>query len=253
MNRSYSHATTFFICLRVHVSRCPRTLTVCSAQTDSTKPFSRIGIAVKASLLGAGVEAATPLTSRSNLRTGFNMFSYDRSFNADGIAYAGRLRFRSVEAHYDWFPFMGSFHISPGVLVYNGNQIIANASVPGGQTFTLNNTTYSSDPTDPIKGAGKVDYVKAGPMFTVGWGNLLPRNHRHFSVPVELGVIYTGAPRTALNLGGSACDAAGLICFSTTSNPSFQADVQAEQDKLNKDMSAFKVYPVISVGFGFNF
>jgi hypothetical protein len=228
-------------------------LTVCSAQTESDKPFSRLGVGIKASLLGAGIEAATPLTARSNLRGGFNMFSYDRGFNKDGVAYAAQLRFRSVEAHYDWFPFNGSFHLSPGVLVYNGNQLTANAFVPGGHTFTLNNTTYSSDPADPINGTGKIDFIKAGPMVTVGWGNLLPRNHHHFSVPVELGVIYTGAPRTALNLGGSACDAAGLICFSTTSNATFQANVQAEQDKLNKDMSAFKFYPVISVGFGFNF
>jgi hypothetical protein len=228
-------------------------ITFCSAQTESDKPFSRLGIAIKASLLGPGVEAATPLTHRSNLRGGFNMFSYDRGFNKDGVAYAGQLRFRSVEAHYDWFPLKGSFHLSPGVLIYNGNQLTANASVPGGQTFTLNNTTYASDPTDPINGTGKVDFVKAGPMFTVGWGNLLPRNHHHFSVPVELGAIYTGAPRTALNLGGSACDATGLNCVATNSDPAFQANVQAEQNKLNKDMSAFKFYPVISVGFGFNF
>ena len=228
-------------------------LTICSAQTESDKPFSRLGIAVKASLLGAGVEAATPLTPCTNLRVGFNMFSYDRGFNKDGVAYAGQLRFLSIEAHYDWFPFEGSFHLSPGALVYNGNQIAADASVPGGNPFTLNNTTYSSDPSDPINGTGKVDFVKAGPMFTVGWGNLLPRNHRHFSVPVELGVIYTGAPRTTLNLRGSACDATGLNCSSTSSYPAFQANVQAEQDKLNKDISAFKFYPVISVGFGFNF
>src|SRR5579864_3116014 len=124
-------------------------LTVCSAQTESDKPFSRLGVALKASLLGAGIEAATPLTPRSNLRAGFNMFSYDRGFNKDGVSYAGQLRFRSVEAHYDWFPFHGSFHLSPGVLVYNGNQLTANAFAPGGHTFTLNNPTYSSDPADP--------------------------------------------------------------------------------------------------------
>ncbi len=227
--------------------------TLVSAQTESTEPFSRLGIAVKASSLGVGAEAATPLTFRSNLRAGFNLFSYDRGFNKDGITYAGQLRFHSIEAHYDWFPFGGSFHVSPGVLVYNGNQIAANASVPGGKTFTLNNTPYASDPTDPITGTGKVDFAKAGPMFTVGWGNLLPRNHRRFSVPFELGVIYTGAPRTALNLGGSACDANGLNCLPVNSFPAFQANVQAERNKLDKDMSAFKVYPIISIGFGFNF
>ena len=223
------------------------------AQTESSKPFSRLGIAIKASSLGIGVEAAAPLTLRSNLRAGFNIFNYDRTFHKDGVAYASQLRFRSIEAHYDWFPFSGSFHLSPGVLIYNGNQLGANASVPGGNTFTLNHTDYTSDRADPIRGTGKVDFRKAGPMFTVGWGNLLPRNNRRFSFPFEVGVIYTGAPRTALNLGGSACDASGANCLSVTSDPNFQANVQSERDKLNKDVSAFKFYPVISAGFAFNF
>ncbi len=228
-------------------------LNICSAQTGSDKAFSRLGIGVKISTLGPGIEAATPVTANSNLRGGFNMFSYDHNFTEDGITYDGQLRLRSAEAHYDWFPFHGSFHVSPGVLVYNGNQVTANASVPGGSTFTLDSTTYTSSPTDPITGTGKVDFVKAGPMFTVGWGNLLPRNHRHFSFPVELGVVYTGAPRTALTMAGTACDSSGLNCLEVTDNPQFQANVVAQQNKFNKDIAPFRFYPLISAGFAVNF
>jgi hypothetical protein len=89
-------------------------------------------------------------------------------------------------------------------------------------------------------------------MFTVGWGSLLPHN-RHFSFPCELGVIYTGASRTAINMGGSACDSTGQNCLDITSNSAFQSNVKAEQNTLNKDRSAFKFYPVISAGFGVNF
>lgn len=223
------------------------------AQTESIKPFSRLGIAVKASSLGIGVEAATPLTFRSNLRGGVNLFSYNRTFDEDGISYPAELRFRSVEVHYDWFPFAGGFHISPGVLVYNGNHVAANPLVPGGNTFSLDNNTYTSDPSDPITGNGKIDFIKAGPMFTMGWGNLLPRNHRHFSVPFEFGFVYTGAPRVALNLQGGACDPAGVNCLAITSNPLIQENVQAEKNKLENDISAYRFYPVISVGFGVNF
>ena len=224
-----------------------------SSQDQSVKPFSRLAIGAKVSTLGIGVEAATLVTNRSNVRAGFNFFSYDRTFTTDGVSYKGRLHFRSVEGHYDWFPFGGSFHLSPGVLVYNGNRFTANSSVPGGQTFTLDGTTYLSDPNDPITGAGKVDFVKAGPMFTVGWGNLIPRNHRHFSVPFELGVIYTGSPRTALSFVGSACDPGGLGCLDISSNPPFQANVRGEQKKLDNDISAFRFYPIISTGIAFNF
>ena len=57
------------------------------SQTESAKPFSRLGIAVTASTLGFGAEAASPLSSRFNLRAGFNLFNYDRDFHEDGVAY----------------------------------------------------------------------------------------------------------------------------------------------------------------------
>jgi hypothetical protein len=237
-----------FLAIGFVVSVCS---TLCLAQGDSSKLFSSLGVGIKASLLGAGAEVATPLARRFNLRGGINAFSYDRGFNKDGVVYAGQLRFRSGEAHLDWFPLNGSFHLSPGALVYNGNQIRANASVPGGKTFTLNGTTYTSDPADPVAGVGKVSFKKAGPSFALGWGNLLPRNHHRFSVPFEIGAIYTQAPQAALNLTGSACDSTGANCTAIATNPSIQANVLAEQNKINKDMAPFKVYPVISLGFGF--
>ena len=222
------------------------------AQDESSRPFSTLGVGIKVSLLGAGAEAATPLTRRSNLRVGVNGFAYDRSFHKDGVSYAARLGFRSAEVHYDWFPSGGGFHLSPGALVYNGNEVKANASVPGGQTFTLNGTTYSSDPATPVTGRGKISFNTAGPMFTLGWGNLVPRRHR-FSVPFEIGAIYTGAPQTVLGLTGKACDSTGANCRSISSDAAIQSNVAAEKNKLDKDMASFKFYPVISLGFGFKF
>jgi len=219
---------------------------------DSSAPFSAVGVAVKASLLGAGAEAATPLTHHLNLRGGFNALSYDRGFDKDGVTYTGQLRLRSAEAHLDWFPFHHGFHVGPGVLLYNGNQFHANAAVPGGNTFTLNGTSYMSDPTDPVTGLGSVNFKKAGPMLTAGWGNLVKR-HGHISVPFEIGAIYTGAPRAALALAGSVCDPTGEVCQPIASDPDVLANVTAEQTKINKDVSAFKFYPIVSIGFGVKF
>jgi hypothetical protein len=219
------------------------------AQFESSKPFDAVGIGVKASLLGFGGEAATPLSRHFNLRGGLNMFGYDRTFHKDGVDYAGQIHFRSGEAHFDWFPFAGSFHLSPGALIYNGNQVTANASVSGGQSFTLNGTSYTSDPADPVVGTGKISFSKAGPMLTMGFGNLVSRHHR-FSVPLEIGAIYTGAPTMALNLTGSACDSTGQNCSSIATDPTLQSNVQAEREKINKDVAPFKFYPVISLGFG---
>jgi hypothetical protein len=223
-----------------------------AAQPEAGSP-PRVAAGIKLSLLGIGGEAAVPITSSMDVRAGFNGFGYSRDFDKDGVTYAAHLSFRSLEAHYDWFPFAGGFHLSPGLLVYNGNQVTADASVPGGQSFDLDNSTYSSDPSNPVRGKAKIDFKKVAPTFTVGWGNLLRRSSRHWSIPFEIGFAYQDAPRATLSLTGGACDSSGVNCRDINSDPTVLANLQAEQDKLNKDISPFKFYPLISIGFGYKF
>lgn len=225
-----------------------------AAPADNGRMFgSKIGVGVKMSLLGFGVEAATPVTYHTNVRVGFNAFGYSHNFTNDGINYNADLNFRSFETHFDWFPFSGSFHLSPGLMLYNGNRIQANAAVPGGEQFTLGGTTYTSDAADPISGTGKVGFATVAPTFLLGFGNLVPRRAKHFSVPVEIGAVIEGAPKATLNLQGTACDPSGLTCQNVADDVPFQNNVIAQQNKLNHDMSSFKVYPILSVGFGYKF
>jgi len=210
-----------------------------------------IGVGVKVSTLGIGGEVALAVSHRSNVRFGFNAFSYGHTFDKDGVTYKGTLGLRSAQATYDLF-FLKEFHISPGILIYNGNKVTANASVPGGQSFTLSGTNYVSDTADPVTGTGTLTVYKAAPMLLVGFGNLVPRS-RHFSTSLEIGAAYQGPPRVTLNLSGSACDSTGLFCRSISSDPTIQANVVSEQAKLNKSASPYKFYPVISFGVGFKF
>jgi hypothetical protein len=214
--------------------------------------FSRIGIGVKVSTLGAGIEVATPLAGRFNLRGGFNIFRYSRPITDNGIHYEGQLQFQSAEAHLDWFPF-GGFHVSPGLLFYNGNQLTATAAVPGGQTFSVGGTTYESDPATPVTGTGKLDFVKVSPSIMVGIGNLVPRNGRHYSLMFEVGGAYQGSARVALNLAGNVCDTTGTVCRAISSDPTVQANIQSQQVKIQNDLNPYRFFPVISAGIGFNF
>ena len=213
---------------------------------------SHVGIGVKISTLGAGIETAVPLAAKANLRGGVNFFQYNRAIINDGIHYAGQLQFRSAEAHLDLFPF-GGFHVSPGVLFYNGNQLTANATVPGGQNFTLNGTAYQSDPNAPVTGTGKLDFVKVSPSIMMGFGNLIPRSGRHYSFLFEFGGAYQGSARVALNLTGNVCDPASPTICKSTSDPTVQANVLAQQKKIKNDINPYRFFPVISIGFGFNF
>jgi hypothetical protein len=225
-------------------------------QLGAPKPESGdrglVGLGIRVSTLGAGAEVATSLTQKLNLRGGFNMFSYNRGFNHDGITYNGQLDLRSGELHLDFYPFGHGFHLSPGLLVYNGNGATANANVPGNSTFSLGGTMYLSDPLNPIAGKGKLDFVKAAPTALLGFGNLVPRT-RHFNVNFEMGAVFQGSARTKLNLTGNACLANGTNCVNAATDPTVAANVLAEQTKINNKLSPFKYYPVISIGFGYRF
>lgn len=216
-------------------------------------PFSGLAIGVKVGLLGVGVEAATPLARTLNLRGGANFFSYNDTFTSDGIPYDATLRFRSGEMSLDWFPWAKGFHVSVGALIYNGNEITANALVPGGQTITLDDTDYLSSSADPVKGNGSLTFNKAAPKVTIGWGNMLPRSGRHFSVPFEAGFAYVGDPKVALNLSGSVCDTSGTYCRSIASDPTVQANITGQQEKIAKDAQPARFYPILSIGLAFNF
>jgi hypothetical protein len=212
----------------------------------------RIGVGAKISLLGIGGEAAIALTRRINVRGGFNFFNYSRGFDKDGINYGAQIAFRSAEAHLDWFP-LGGFHLSPGLLFYNDNHIDATATVGAGQQFTLGGVSYSSDAANPVTGTAKLGFNKVAPTFLIGFGNLLPRNRRRFSLTTEFGVAYTGAPTASLNLAGTACTVPAAICVNAATDPTVQSNVQSEITKVNHDVSIIRFYPLASFGFGINF
>ena len=226
-----------------------------TTSTPTAKPIEdqgRMGSAVKVSILGVGAEVAARLTHRSNVRAGFNVMGYSRSFDKDGATYDGHLSMRTIEAHYDFYPWAHSFRVSPGLLTFLGNPVTANAFLSQGQSFTLGSTVYTSDPANPAHVNGRLNFNQVAPMITVGFGNLVHRDSKRFTVPFEVGVAFQGSPKTTLNLTGNVCDSQGLNCQSASSS-SVQKDVIAEQNKLNNDIKAFKVYPIISVGFGYKF
>ncbi len=222
----------------------------CLAQGDADLP--RFGVQAKVSTLGVGAEAATAVTSRSNVRFGFNAFSLGLDRTRDGISYNGTLRLRSVQAMFDYYIFRG-FHAGGGVLLYNGNKLDANASVPGGRAFTLGGTRLVSDPANPVTGLAKLAGNKASGMILLGVGNPLPRDGRRFTVNFDFGVVFHGSPGANLNLSGGACDAAGQNCVNAATNPSIQSLVQAERAKWIRDLEPYKYYPVVSIGFGYRF
>jgi len=217
--------------------------------------FSSFAMGVYVSTLGPGVEAAVPLSTRFNLRAGFNLFSYSTNLTQNGITYGADLTMRSAQLSLDWFPHGRKFHISPGLLFYNGNHIAANLIIPTNTSFSLNNVTYFSDPANPLTGTAKISFPVSAPQLTVGYGNMLPRwKKMRFSFPMEVGAAYFGDGTALLQFFGSACTALGGInCMPVNSFPRFQADLAAEQTLVNNDLHYARFFPILRFGMSYKF
>jgi len=212
------------------------------------------GAGIKFSSLGAGVEFASSVTQSINVRMGGNFFNYPIDNTRDDVTYKGNVRLHSVEAHIDWFPTHGNFHVGPGVLYYLSSPFNANLSIPGGTEFSLNTTDFVSSPNNPITGAASMHVHRIAPEITVGWGNLLPRGEgKHWSIPFEIGAAYQGDPRIQIGLQGTACAPKGGACYDAATDPAVLTPLAQEVKHRENDVSWFRFYPIISIGVGYRF
>ncbi len=215
------------------------------------RPFSTVAMVFKISTLGAGVELATPLSQRTNLRAVVNSIDFGQKFDYNGGNYNAEIHFHSAEMLVDLFPFHKGFHISPGIMVFN-NKLAAQVKVPGGQTFEFEDDELNSSTTNPLWGGATAVYGKRiAPVLMMGFSNVLPRNGRHFSAPFEFGVAYPGVAQVTAHLYGSACTSQG--CADVSTDAEAQSDVLKEQSDINSVVSKFQLYPIVSMGLAFRF
>jgi len=213
------------------------------------RPFRSYAIGFRASTLGAGIEIATPLAGRINLRSGFNFFAFNDPFSIDGVNYTARLHLQSSQTTLDWF--VGGFHISPGFL-YVKNSMSAPAFVGPGQTFVLGTQTFLNSVDDPVSGSSSVIFPRTfAPLLLFGYGNLLPRSGEQLALPMEVGVAYSGAAQRVGALNGTACVTNGCVNFSQ--NADAQKFLKQEINILNEDLKHYPVFPIVSVGLAYRF
>jgi hypothetical protein len=229
-------------------------LLLCSAGIASAQEQSTVGVAVSVSTLGYSLESATQVAPNVNVRGQVNLLYLSHDFETDGITLASDMKMRSVMAYVDWFPFGGRFHLSPGLMIYNGNKADAVASVPAGQLFDLGDQkNLVSDPAAPVSGDAHISFGRVAPAFVVGWGSLLPQGNRRWTVPVNFGFVYARPPEATLSLIGRACQANGTNCRSIATDSVLQTELRKREATLNDDLSPLRFLPVISVGLAYRF
>ncbi len=220
------------------------------------RPFSGLGVATRVGFGGTGFDIATPLATRFNLRAGTDFFNYGTNFQEEGANVGVNLHLRTGHVALDWFPFGSHLRLSPQFVFGNNDRILATAVIPSGSTVTLSGQDYISSYSDPLRGSGRVDFRKTSPGFSFGFGNLIPRDKSHFSIPVEMGFFYVGQPSLQVAFTGSACDPnypPSIGCQSVDQDAGFQKNLAEFKARNDHNLSYASFFPIFSIGVGYRF
>jgi hypothetical protein len=230
--------------------------------SDRTRPYPagfwgglKLGAGLDASSLGVGGQLALQVMERANARVGFDWIKVSGTSSSGGVSYAGNVHLQSINANFDYF-FFRNIHVSPGLLIYNWNHANESATIPGGQSFSLGNSSYESSVASPVTATGLVSLRRVAPELLVGMGNLIPRGRRRWDWEVEAGVAFQGAPKVGLGLSGIVCappNESGPTCDSAATDPGVQTNIPLQESKVSRELSVFRFYPVVSVGISYSF
>lgn len=230
------------------------------------KPFSRFALGGGISLMGVNLQAATNLERHLNLRGTGNVFSYTANnitvsnFNLDG-----KVNFATAGVSLDYYPFpTHGFRLSPGAMLFNQNEITANAIGTAGSNISLNQVKYYADTATGVtpltmNGTLGLNAHKQAFTMTTGWGNMIPRKGGHWSFPFELGAAFTGEPTINVGLSGFGCtvqsDATinGESCVEMSTNTGAISDLNSQVAKWKSDLNSLQVYPIFSFGVSYAF
>ncbi len=198
---------------------------------------AQVGIAARASTLGAGAELSYRLSKLVGVRVAGNLLEFSRDATIDNIDYHITPHFENGTAIVDLYPLGGAFHVSGGLLLNrNEGRMVARLNENleiGGQTYT---------PSEVGSLEGTVSFQKSAPYLGVGFGG-----RGRFALLFDLGVGITGTPRVSL-VGTTPLTGAQKVEFDARVAQE-QADVRAEID----GKSYLKFHPVVSFGLRVGF
>ncbi len=196
-----------------------------------------LGVGLKASTLGAGVEVEKRLGANLGLRLGVNYLPINTNFTVDDVRYKAEFSWSSVALLADFYPFSGIFRLSGGV-IYNGNTVDITGTPRG--NVTIGDHTYPAAGAGTI--TGSVDFNKIAPYGGIGWSGGGTASG-DWSISIDLGVMFQGSPSV------SSLTASGALA----SNSTFSADMEKERADIEDEMDSYRYYPVVAFGLAYHF
>lgn len=193
-------------------------------------------VGVKAGTLGIGLEGSWRPIPWLDVRAGANMFDYDDSGSQSGINYDATL---SLETYYATanlrFP-LSPFRMTVGAFS-NGNEVELVSNPPASGFYEIGGGIFDATDVGTLRSGTTFEsmapYLGAGFDFRIA---------NRFGLSLDFGVLWQGSPIVTLTSDGILA-----------TDPDFQAELETERQQLEDEVEDFKAYPVVSLGFSFNF
>jgi hypothetical protein len=210
---------------------------LCVVASSQGAAANDLSMGLKISTLGPGLEIQEKINNMIGFRLGVNYLPFSTSFTADDVKYKTEFSWKSVSLLADIYPFSGIFRITGGAF-YNGNNVEVSATP--GEPVKIGDNTYS--PAEIGNLTGSVDFKKIVPYAGLGWSGGRASSGE-WTMSFDLGVMFQGSP-SVNNLSAS-----GLL----GSDPSFNADLDAEREDIKDEMDSYQYYPVVAFSLGYHF
>ena len=198
-------------------------------------------VGVKAGTLGIGLEGAWRALPWLDVRAGINQFDYDDTGSQAGINYDANLALDTFYASANFrFP-LSPFRMTVGAFS-NGNEIELVSQDMSAYMIGDNPIPYLPSEVGTLRSSTTFEsmapYLGAGFDFEVA---------DRFGIALDFGVLWQGDPVVTVSSDGT---------LQTDPGPAgiqFRDALEQERQQLENEVEDFKAYPVVSLGFNFNF
>jgi hypothetical protein len=202
---------------------------------SSASADNALGFGVKAGTLGLGVEGTWRPLPYLDVRFGANQFDYSDTRSETGVVYDAELNLDNYYVTGNFrFP-LSPFRVTAG-LYSNGNEVNA-VSGDNGAIIFIGGDPYPADAVGTLSARGSFD--STSPYVGVGYDFSL---FGKVGMNLDFGVLWQGSPQVEITSDGFL-----------SGNPTFEASLEAERQELEDNLSDYKVWPVVSLGFVVNF
>ena len=185
------------------------------------------GAGLRIGTTGIGGDLGWDIAPTLGGRVGLSAGSYSSDVKTSDVSYDAKLKLGNANAFLDWSPF-GPFRISAGVIA-NNNKVDVSGQANADSRVTVNGSVKPERSVAPYLG--------------IGYGNVWTKGVNFY---FDLGVMFQGSPTASLSVN---CGAATGTAQCTQA----QAQVAAEQQKLEDKLKNFKYFPVANIGITIGF